>query len=125
MKPPEKTRFKKGISGNPQGRPKGSKNRVSTQSLLEMFLEEAGRIVTIHDSVGPVSMSTAHVVFRRLALAAAQGDHRTVRLLMETLFGLEAEKRKLDSRGSPEPVKYIVEWAGRSSPPERTPHSPT
>jgi hypothetical protein len=42
-----------------KGRPKGSKNRVSVQSLIETFLEEAGRMLTIHDSAGPVSMSTA------------------------------------------------------------------
>jgi hypothetical protein len=32
-KPPEENRFKQGKSGNPQGRPKGSKNTEGTEKV--------------------------------------------------------------------------------------------
>ena len=47
-KPPEHTRFRPGSSGNPRGRPKGSKNKsklpaLSEERLKSILLEEAYR----------------------------------------------------------------------------------
>ena len=43
-RPPEETRFKPGQSGNPKGRPKGSKN------LRTLFAEELRRSVTLKEN---------------------------------------------------------------------------
>lgn len=53
-KPPGGTRFKPGQSGNPRGRPKGSKNRPKPEPherrLRAIVLEEAYRTVKVNDA---------------------------------------------------------------------------
>ena len=38
-KPPKRTRFKKGHSGNPKGRKKGSRNRVNHRLAMDKLVE--------------------------------------------------------------------------------------
>jgi hypothetical protein len=71
-KPPVQTRFKKGISGNPKGRHKGSKN-IST------LLENAGqKLVTISDDGRARKITMQDLIVRGLVTKAAKGDTRAV-----------------------------------------------
>ena len=60
-KPPAKTRFRPGQSGNPKGRPKGSKNKSKAPALNEermktILLEEAYRTIKVKEGSGQVSV---------------------------------------------------------------------
>ena len=76
-KPPRHSRFKKGQSGNPKGRPRGSRN-FSTD--VKATLEEPIR-VTHHGKAQTVS--TQHAALMRLREKALSGDARALDSLIE------------------------------------------
>src|SRR5208282_1497815 len=75
-KPPQATRFRKGQSGNPRGRPRGSRNFAS---LVEEALAEP---VAINENGRRRKASKLQVIVKQLVNKAAQGDHRSIQLLM-------------------------------------------
>lgn len=75
-KPPKHTQFKPGQSGNPRGRPKGSKNfKTDVKDALEepVRLTESGRRKTV---------STQTAALRRLREKALRGDARALDRLL-------------------------------------------
>ena len=89
-KPPRHSRFKKGQSGNPKGRPRGSRN-FSTD--LKATLEEPTR-VTHHGKAQTVS--TQHAALMRLREKALGGEVRA----LDSLIGLRPalQRRRRDGR---------------------------
>lgn len=85
-KPPESTRFKKGVSGNPRGRPKGSLNvaTVFTKTLREKV------VINEHGQRRTVTKLAAAV--KQLVNKAASGDQRSMRLLLELARDAEAKQ---------------------------------
>lgn len=76
-RPPLASRFKKGKSGNPKGRPKASKN---TRTL---FGEEFDRVVTVREGGVERRITMRQAVIRQQMNKGAQGDPRAARLLLE------------------------------------------
>ena len=76
-KPPAETRFKPGRSGNPRGRPKGSRNKppqVEKQSLQDIVTSEASRLVKVNEGDKQISITIATAVVRSIAVNAAKGQ---------------------------------------------------
>lgn len=92
-KPPRSGRFRKGASGNPTGRPKGSKNRprATGERLRALMLEEAYRPVTVTADGVEVTMPLARAVLRSLAEAAAKGEARAQAAFIRMVSASEAE----------------------------------
>ena len=76
-KPPRHSRFKKGQSGNPKGRPRGSRN-FSTD--LKETLE---KLIRITDHGKPRTVSTQLAALMRLREQALGGDARALDRLLE------------------------------------------
>ena len=90
-RPPKATRFKKGQSGNPSGRPKGIK---SLRSVLEEALAQR---TSIRAGRGTKKVTKLEAATRALADGAAKGDPRILRLLLN-------EIRAAESRAAEEPA---------------------
>lgn len=99
-KPPKRHQFKKGRSGNPNGRPKGKKNRYLTGSgdFHKMILRVVTAEINVSDGGAIVSMAIMEAAMKTLMAKAAKGDVHAFRTLEKLLTGssekLEQNKRE-------------------------------
>ena len=86
-KPPAATRFQPGQSGNPKGRPKGSK------SVRQILLQALNSKITVQVGGRPRSMTKLEAMLQGLVNSALRLDPRAVRTVldMEAAFRGEAE----------------------------------
>ncbi len=75
-KPPKHAQFKPGESGNPKGRPKGSKN-IKTD-----VLEKLNATVTVHKNGRLTKISTRRALLEVLGAKALQLDQRSIEQLI-------------------------------------------
>ena len=76
-RPPTAPWFKKGQSGYPSGRPRGSKN---TKTLLA---EELSSTVTIREGGKPRKVSKRQLMVKRLVNKAAAGDPKAIEMVFK------------------------------------------
>lgn len=93
--PPKTTRFQKGQSGNPSGRPAGIK---SLRSVLEEALAQR---TTVRVQGRSKKITKLEAMTRKLADLAVEGDARVLRLLLN-------EIRLAESRAAEEPTTQDV-----------------
>lgn len=87
--PPLETRFKKGTSGNRNGRPKGHKN---FNTKLKYLLDKKIPITTAD---GTITATKGDAILLQLTNKAAQGDNKAIKTLLpklEALYNAEAER---------------------------------
>ncbi|CUH41201.1 DUF5681 domain-containing protein [Ruegeria atlantica] len=83
-KPPKATRFQKGRSGNPKGRPKGAKG---VNASLKRELEAK---ITVREGNHEARISKAEAIAKRLTAGALKGDTKLLMALLKVdadLFG--------------------------------------
>ena len=85
-KPPGATRFKKGVSGNPRGRPKGSLN------VATVFVKTLREKVVINESGQRKTVTKLEAALKQLVNKAASGDIRALRQLLESARDAEAKQ---------------------------------
>ena len=82
-KPPRETRFKRGQSGNPRGRPPGAKN------LSTLLNEALNELVVVTENGGRKRISKRQAAFKQLVNDAAKGNWRALKLLVDILQDIE------------------------------------
>ena len=76
-KPPRRTRFTKGQSGNPRGRVRGGKN---LKTLLDETLNEP---VIVAENGGRRKISKLRAIIKQLVNQSAKGDWRVAKMLLD------------------------------------------
>lgn len=75
QRPPEHTRFKKGQSGNPNGRPKKDKSTMAGErSANALALREAEREIPVRQGGENCLMKTIDAIYRARSAAALKGN---------------------------------------------------
>ena len=95
-KPPRHTRFVKGRSGNPRGRPPGAKNFTT---LLNEALNEG---VLVAESGGRRKISKREAIVTQLVNRSAAADFRAIKILLDIMRDIERQTEP----GSRETAKF-------------------
>ena len=81
--PPKQTQFKKGKSGNPRGRPKGTKN------LRTDLREELAEKITVTENGKQLEISKQRAMIKALMAKSIRGETPAARALINLIVGLE------------------------------------
>jgi hypothetical protein len=86
-KPPQKSQFKKGQSGNKKGRPKGSRN------VATLICAELDRTIKVNENGRTKTMTRREAVIKNIVNQALMGNAKLIKILMETLEKVGELKR--------------------------------
>jgi hypothetical protein len=84
-KPPRDTRFPKGQSGNPRGRPPGAKN---LKTLLSEALNEP---VIVTENGGRRKVTKRQAIVTQLVNRSATADFRAIKILLDIVRDIERQ----------------------------------
>ncbi|TQF38730.1 hypothetical protein UNPF46_15360 [Bradyrhizobium sp. UNPF46] len=94
-RPPRSTRFKKGHSGNPAGRPRGRRRQAPYEAVL-------GQTVTIREGGRERSITAAEAFVLQLAKRGMEGDGAAARASLALI------EQARDGRYSNEPLTIVL-----------------
>lgn len=100
--PPRATRFQKGRSGNPRGRPRGSHNAIPYDSLL-------GQMVTIREDGRERRVTAAEAFLLQLTQKGLAGDSAAARA---SLAAIEAARASRPTADQPHTMRIVMVGMG-------------
>jgi hypothetical protein len=122
-KPPKKTRFKKGKSGNPKGRPKGSKN------MRTVFQKELNSKIPVKENGKSSRITKREAIVKQAVNKAASGDPKAMPVVFNEVRAYEngsAAEVEFGEYQSVEDLAVISNLVARirASAPAETPIDP-
>jgi hypothetical protein len=111
-KPPNHSRFKEGNPGNPGKRAKKPDNilYLAEERVKSIILQEAYRVLKLHDGKQPVKIAVIKAAVRQLGLAAAKGQIRATTKFLELIMAIEAENRAAYADFVKTAIGYKAYW---------------
>ncbi|MCZ8548255.1 DUF5681 domain-containing protein [Mesorhizobium qingshengii] len=107
-KPPAERKFKPGRSGNPAGRPRGSKNRIKDSDLTSIVLGEAQRSIKINDGGRSIKLSVGRAVVRAICINALKGNVHAQRRATELMHAAQREQDRIERENLSEFMEYKI-----------------
>jgi uncharacterized protein DUF5681 len=114
-KPPLHTRFQKGRSGNPGGRPRGS----GTERVKQLALDEAYREVAVGDDGEAATMPAIQAVIRAQLALAAEGNGPAQRAVLKMVQEIETERAAVEAEEAARRTTYQRRLAEQEEPDEK------
>jgi hypothetical protein len=78
-RPPVSSQFKKGQSGNPKGRPRGTRNFVT------LLKQELSKSIVVNENGKKKTITRLQAMVKRIVAGALQGDQKALLTLVEIL----------------------------------------
>jgi Family of unknown function (DUF5681) len=106
--PPQHSRWKKGQSGNPRGRPRGGKRDVGDELLAEL-----GELIQITEGGRTRSITKLQALFKSLTARGIKGDTRAASLVLTWWARKIAANPQAEPDLSAEDRKIVEEYLDR------------
>jgi replication-associated recombination protein RarA len=102
-RPPVSGQFKKGQSGNPKGRPKGTRN------FLTLLNQELSQSIVVNENGKKKTITRLQAMVKRIVAGALQGDLKALLTLIEILRRAGQFQEPDMSAALPEDYEAILE----------------
>ncbi len=106
-RPPKEHQFKKGVSGNPKGRPKNN------ATFAETVLDEMQEKIMVKESGNPKKITKKQALAKMLVAEALNGKNSAIKLLLPILASEINQTKEVDEELSANDAQIIEDYITR------------